>query len=40
MNNDELLADWAIQLQHKFQEKYSMQASLSAWKQLLFKTKE
>jgi len=40
MNNDELRADWATQLQHKFQEKYSMQASLSAWKQLLFKTIE
>ena len=40
MNNDVLRADWAIHLQHKFQEKYSMQASLSAWKQLLFKTQE
>jgi len=40
MNNDELRADWAIQLQHKFQEKYSMKASLIAWKQLLFKTIE
>jgi glycosyltransferase involved in cell wall biosynthesis len=35
MNNDELRADWAIQLQHKFQEKYSMPASISAWKELL-----
>ena len=35
MNNDELRADWAIHLQHKFQEKYSMQASISAWKELL-----
>ena len=35
MNNDELLADWAIQLQHKFQEKYSMKASMSAWKELI-----
>jgi glycosyltransferase involved in cell wall biosynthesis len=40
MNNDDMRVDWATQLQHKFQEKYSMQASLSAWKQLLFKTKE
>ena len=36
MNNDELRADWAIHLQHKFQEKYSMHASISAWKELLF----
>jgi glycosyltransferase involved in cell wall biosynthesis len=35
MNNDELLADWAIQLQHKFQKKYSMSSSISAWKELL-----
>jgi glycosyltransferase involved in cell wall biosynthesis len=35
MNNDELRADWAIQLQHKFQEKYSMKASMSAWKELI-----
>ncbi len=40
MNNDELRADWAIHLQHKFQEKYSMPASISAWKQLLIKTIE
>jgi D-inositol-3-phosphate glycosyltransferase len=35
MNNDELRADWAIQLQHKFQDKYSMKASMSAWKELI-----
>jgi glycosyltransferase involved in cell wall biosynthesis len=35
MNNDELRADWAIQLQHKFQEKYSMPASAAEWKELL-----
>lgn len=35
MNNDVLRADWAIQLQHKFQEKYSMKASMSAWKELI-----
>ena len=35
MNNDVLRADWAIQLQHKFQEKYSMKASISAWKELI-----
>jgi glycosyltransferase involved in cell wall biosynthesis len=28
MNNDELRLNWAIQLQHKFQEKYSMKASM------------
>jgi len=40
MDNDELRANWAIHLQHKFQEKYSMKASLLAWKNLLFKTLE
>jgi glycosyltransferase involved in cell wall biosynthesis len=35
MNNDELREDWAIQLQHKFQEKYSMPASAAEWKELL-----
>jgi glycosyltransferase involved in cell wall biosynthesis len=40
INNPDLLSDWAIQLQHKFQKKYSMQASLSAWKKLLLKTIE
>jgi D-inositol-3-phosphate glycosyltransferase len=35
MNNDVLRVDWAIQLQHKFQEKYSMKASMSAWKELI-----
>jgi glycosyltransferase involved in cell wall biosynthesis len=38
MNNDELRSNWAIQLQHKFQEKYSMRASMSAWKEILFRT--
>jgi len=38
MNNDELRANWAIQLQHKFQEKYTMKASLSKWTELLFRT--
>jgi glycosyltransferase involved in cell wall biosynthesis len=35
MNNDTVRADWAIQLQHKFQEKYSIKASMSAWKELI-----
>jgi len=35
MNNDAMRADWAIQLQHKFQEKYSMKASMLAWKELI-----
>jgi glycosyltransferase involved in cell wall biosynthesis len=35
MNNDKLRTDWAIQLQHKFQEKYSMKSSMSAWKELI-----
>jgi len=35
MNNDELRADWAIHLQHKFQEKYSMRSSMAAWKELI-----
>lgn len=35
MNNDAVRADWAIQLQHKFQEKYSMKASMLAWKELI-----
>jgi glycosyltransferase involved in cell wall biosynthesis len=35
MNNDELRANWAIHLQHKFQEKYAMKASMSAWKELI-----
>jgi glycosyltransferase involved in cell wall biosynthesis len=35
INNGALRADWAIQLQHKFQDKYSMKASVAAWKELL-----
>jgi glycosyltransferase involved in cell wall biosynthesis len=35
MNTDAVRADWAIQLQHKFQEKYSMKASMLAWKELI-----
>lgn len=35
MNNDDLRAEWAIQLQHTFQDKYSMKASMSAWKELI-----
>jgi len=35
MNNEAVRADWAIQLQHKFQEKYSMKASMLAWKELI-----
>ena len=35
MNNDELRANWAIKLQHKFQKKYSMKASMTAWKELI-----
>jgi len=33
--NNELRANWAVSLQHKFKEKYSMQASVAAWKELL-----
>jgi glycosyltransferase involved in cell wall biosynthesis len=35
MNNEDLRAEWAIQLQQIFQEKYSMKASMLAWKKLL-----
>jgi len=38
MSNDALRVNWAIQLQHKFLEKYSMKASMSAWKELLIRT--
>jgi D-inositol-3-phosphate glycosyltransferase len=38
MNNEEIRAEWAIQLQHTFHEKYSMKASQLAWKKLLFET--
>ena len=30
-----LRANWAVDLQHKFQNKYSMKASVAAWKELL-----
>lgn len=36
--NDELRADWAVSLQNKFKEKYSMQASVAEWKKLLIAT--
>jgi D-inositol-3-phosphate glycosyltransferase len=32
---DTLRANWAVDLQHKFQNKYSMKASVAAWKELL-----
>jgi glycosyltransferase involved in cell wall biosynthesis len=35
MNDDAVRADWAIQLQHKFQKNYSMKASMLAWKELI-----
>jgi glycosyltransferase involved in cell wall biosynthesis len=35
LKNSGLRAKWAVDLQYKFQEKYSMQASISAWKELL-----
>jgi glycosyltransferase involved in cell wall biosynthesis len=35
LENNDLRAKWAVDLQYKFQEKYSMQASISAWKELL-----
>lgn len=35
LKNNDLRAKWAVDLQYKFQEKYSMQASISAWKELL-----
>lgn len=35
MTNDSKRMNWAIQLEHKFQEKYSMSSSINAWKQLL-----
>ena len=40
INNDDLRAEWAIHLQHTFQEKYSMSASMLAWKELIYKTLE
>ena len=35
LKNKDLRAKWAVDLQYKFQGKYSMQASISAWKELL-----
>ena len=35
LQDDTLRANWAVDLQHKFYEKYSMQASVAAWKELL-----
>lgn len=35
LKNNDLRAKWAVDLQYKFQGKYSMQASISAWKELL-----
>jgi D-inositol-3-phosphate glycosyltransferase len=35
MNNDDLRSEWGIVLQHKFRDKYSMKASMSAWKKLI-----
>jgi glycosyltransferase involved in cell wall biosynthesis len=40
MTNDSDRKNWAIQLEQKFQEKYSMQSSIHAWKQLLIQTVE
>ena len=38
LQDDTLRANWAVDLQHKFQNKYSMKASVAAWKELLFGT--
>jgi glycosyltransferase involved in cell wall biosynthesis len=35
LQDDTLRANWAVDLQHTFQNKYSMKASVSAWKELL-----
>jgi D-inositol-3-phosphate glycosyltransferase len=35
LNDDTLRASWAQDLQHKFQNKYSMKASVAEWKELL-----
>lgn len=40
ISNEDLRAEWANQLQHTFQEKYSMKASMLAWKELIYKTLE
>jgi len=38
MTNDSDRMNWAIQLEQKFHEKYSMQSSINAWKQLFINT--
>ncbi|MDP4630110.1 MAG: glycosyltransferase family 4 protein [Flavobacteriales bacterium] len=35
LQDDTLRGNWAVELQHKFQNKYSMKASVAAWKELL-----
>jgi mono/diheme cytochrome c family protein len=35
IQDDTLRAKWAVDLQHKFQNKYSMKASVAAWKELI-----
>lgn len=35
LQDDTLRGNWAVELQHKFQNKYSMKASVVAWKELL-----
>ena len=35
LKDDTLRAKWAVDLQHKFQNKYSMKASIASWKELL-----
>jgi glycosyltransferase involved in cell wall biosynthesis len=35
LQDDTLRGNWAVDLQHKFQNKYSMKASVAAWKELL-----
>ncbi len=35
LQDDTLRGNWAVELQHKFQNKYSMKASVTAWKELL-----
>jgi glycosyltransferase involved in cell wall biosynthesis len=35
LKDDTLRGKWAVDLQHKFQNKYSMKASIASWKELL-----
>jgi D-inositol-3-phosphate glycosyltransferase len=35
LQDDTLRGNWAVDLQHKFQNKYSMKASVATWKELL-----